>query len=406
MLGQGMTALGLALGSRVLTEYAAPTALGQYKLAIGLVGLFSGLFFRPFIQYVMRAYHDAKENGLALQFLAYSRSTVAKAALIFGVLMFVSLSAYGLITQNIQLSAALVAGALVFFHSGLSFQNGVLVTQNRQGTANIIRPIMQCGVPLAAAAGALLLGQFGFSLAIGEFVLLAVVYWVSSRILGLTTGSKTSDAQKFAWSQEARRFVVPLIGVGVFSWATSMSDRYILAIFASPKEVGLYSAAYGLGAQPILMLTGIAAQLVYPFLFSAAAKSRKAAQTQILGYLTLATTICAVGAVLGIAVFGDWIVRALLAENYRDGAQSILLWVSGGYALLGIAASFEMKSFAAKKTLVVGTSYGLAALANVSLNFLWIPTHGALGAAKATFFGYLVYLIVLAFLHWQQSKIK
>jgi hypothetical protein len=38
LLGQGATAIGLAVGSRVMTELVAPEALGQYKLAIGAMG--------------------------------------------------------------------------------------------------------------------------------------------------------------------------------------------------------------------------------------------------------------------------------------------------------------------------------------------------------------------------------
>ena len=395
VLGQGITAVGLAVGSRVLTECAAPAALGEYKLAIGLVGLFSGLFFRPFIQFVMRAYHDAVENKNDTAFLAYARGVVTRSAFLCSAVMFAILATYGLISHNVQIIAALLAGALIWFNSALNFQNGVMITQNRQGAANTIRPIMQCGIPFAAAGGALLLGHAGSSLLIGELVLLAALYPISLRFAGLPARVPVVDAQQRQWSEEARRFVLPLIGVGIFSWALSVSDRYILAAFASPREVGLYSAAYGLGSQPILMLTGVAAQILYPFLFSAAAKSRAVAQSQILRYMALITACCAGAAVAGVALFGDWIVGLLLAPEYRDGAKEILLWVSIGYALLSVAASFEMKNYAAKTTLVVGASYGIAAATNVVLNLLWIPKLGALGAAKATCFGYATYFLVL-----------
>ena len=405
LVGQGITVIGLAVGSRVLTECAAPAALGEYKLAIGFIGLFSGLFFRPFIQFVMRAYHDAVEHKNDAAFLAYAKRIVTRSALLCGAVMFATLAIYGLVSHNVQMLAAPFAGALIYFYSALNFQNGVMITQNRQMAANIIRPIMQCGVPFVAAGGALLLGQAGYSLLIGEFVLLAVLYPVSSRFAGLPVRATVVDVQQQKWSEEARRFVLPLIGVGIFSWVLSVSDRYILAAFASPQEVGLYSAAYGLGSQPILMLTGVTAQILYPFLFSAAAKSRAVAQSQILRYMAFITACCAGAAVAGVALFGDWIVRLLLATEYREGARELLLWVSIGYALLSVAASLEMKNYAAKTTLVVGTSYGIAAATNVVLNLLWIPKLGALGAAKATCFGYATYLAVLVIVNcWRASQ--
>jgi O-antigen/teichoic acid export membrane protein len=43
-------------------------------------------------------------------------------------------------------------------------------------------------------------------------------------------------------------------------------------------------------------------------------------------------------------------------------------------------------------------AYAAAGLTNLGLNFWLVPREGALGAAKSTFIGFLVYLIVLAVL--------
>ena len=51
--------LGTAVGLRLLTEQLAPETLGRYKLALAGVSLVAGILVRPFIQYAMRAWHDA-----------------------------------------------------------------------------------------------------------------------------------------------------------------------------------------------------------------------------------------------------------------------------------------------------------------------------------------------------------
>ena len=398
LLGQGTTAIGLAIGSRVLTEFVAPAALGQYKLAIGALSLVAGLFFRPFVQFVMRQYHDANEKNHGPEFLAFALRVLTKAALILGTCVAVALFLYGHFTGTVGLMAALATACLLYLHSNLNFQNGVLVTQNRQQFANILRVVAQCGLPFAIALGAMALGQSGRSLLVAEVVFLVLVLLVSTRLLPirLTTEARASDQDRSLWSAEARRFIVPMVGVGVFSWILSLSDRYILEAFASTHEVGLYSAVYGLGAQPMLMATGVTAQLVYPFLFRAAAQERAEAQAQIHRYViatTALTALCGIGALL---LLGHQIVNLLLAASYRENAYEVLLWVASGYAALSVASTFELRAYAGKKTANIGLAYAIAGLTNLGLNLLWVPQQGATGAAKATFFGFLVYLIVLA----------
>lgn len=400
LLGQGTTAIGLAVGSRVVTEVVAPEALGQYKLAVGAMGLVSGLFFRPFVQFVMRQYHDANEKNCGPEFLSFALRVLTGAGLILGVCVAAALFLYGHITGSLGLLAALAAAGLMYLHSALNFQNGILVTQNRQKFANILRVVGQCGIPFAIALGAVALGQSGRSLLIAEVVLLVLVLLVSTRLLPirLSTAGRASDQDRSLWLVEARRFIVPMIGVGVFSWILSVSDRYILEAFASTHEVGLYTAVYGLGSQPMLMVTGVTAQLIYPFLFRAAAQQRAEAQAQIHRYVIATTAGAALLGMGALLLLGNQIVNLLLAANYRENACSILLWVAAGYAALSIASAFELKSYAGKRTSLIATAYAVAGVTNLGLNLLWVPQLGALGAAKATFFGFLVYLVVLSML--------
>jgi O-antigen/teichoic acid export membrane protein len=99
--------------------------------------------------------------------------------------------------------------------------------------------------------------------------------------------------------------------------------------------------------------------------------------------------------ILVLLLFGDLIVYLLLAQAYRDEALPLLIWIAAGYSMLGIASSFELKAYAIKRTSVISTAYGIAAIVNLGFNLLWIPTDGLLGAARATFFGYLAYLVAI-----------
>lgn len=399
VLGQVVAALGLALGSRVLTEFVSPAALGEYKLAIGVIGFFSGFFFRPFTQFVMRHYHDALEHQEGQAFLAFARRVIHFAMLVLGAALALTLYWYGRTMAGLGWIAATVGIGLLYLHVALSFQYGVLTTQNRQKRANLIRTITQCATPLAVAAGACAFGQRGQFLLLAEFLLLALILAVSARWLresDPTAAGAVPKEQFREWTGDAARFVSPLLGVSLFAWALGVADRFILAAYHSPHDVGLYTAVYGLGSQPMLIVTGMMAQVVYPFLFKAAAQKRAETQVQVFWYSVSTAAVAGAFSMGALFLFGRQLIELLLAETYRVNALPLLLWVAAGYSLLGIASSFELKAYAGKRTAVISIAYGIAAVVNLGLNLLWIPSDGALGAARATFFGYLVYLLSIA----------
>lgn len=400
-LGQLLTVLGLAVGLRVLTEFASPAALGEYKLAIGIVGLFSGLFFRPFTQFVMRHYHDVAGHHEGRAFLAFGWRVIQFASLTLGVGLAITLFWYGRTTLGLGWVAAAIGISLLYLHVALSFQHGVLTTQNRQKSAILIRTTMQCATPLAVAAGAYFLGQSGEYLLLAEFLLLGLIfgfsYWWLRERSPIAKNEITKERQR-EWSKDAARFVTPLLGVSFFSWLLGVSDRFILAAYHLPHDVGLYTAVYALGSQPMMMVTGMTAQLVYPLLFKAAAQKRADTQLQVLRYVVSTAAIAGALGMGALFICGQQIIELLLAETYRVNALPLLLWVAAGYSLLGVATTFELKAYAGKRTAVIGIAYALAAVVNLVLNLLWIPADGALGAARATFFGFLAYLFSIAIL--------
>ena len=74
IVGQVIAAVGALFGLRLLTEFISPSVFGEYKLLLAAISLVIGVFIRPFIQFSMRAYHDAKQQGGLPQFMARIRS--------------------------------------------------------------------------------------------------------------------------------------------------------------------------------------------------------------------------------------------------------------------------------------------------------------------------------------------
>ena len=407
VLGQIVSILGVAIGSRVLTEFATPTALGEYKLAIGMVALFSGIFFRQFIQFVMRFYHDAIANGESSIFLDFSRRVIRKGLLWMSAGLFFAMLWYGRSNGGLGWTAACVAVGLLCMNVFTSFQYSVLITQNRQNSAVIIRTLIQCLTPLVLACGAYFIGQDGKSLLFSELVLLLLVFAISGFWLKETDKAATGIIQPERlekWKNESARFVIPLIGVSLFSWVLGVADRYILAKYHSAHDVGVYAAVYGLGSQPMMIANGLIAQLISPILFEAAAQNRNSTEHKVLRYTLLGGVVSSTVCIAVVYFMGDYLINLLLAQEYRATAYPILIWVASGYALLALASSYELKAYSGKKTKVIGIAYGVAAAVNLVMNFILIPAQGAIGAAKATFFGYIGYLLVIVLLSRHERK--
>jgi O-antigen/teichoic acid export membrane protein len=395
--GQLISALGMAISSRVVTEVVRPEALGEYKLAAGAVGLGTALGLRPFLQFFMRELHDARRQALLPQFLAYA----GRELYIFWGWIFLVLAA-GLAvwrTQELRHLGIVIplCGLLVLLHGLVNFRLSLLTTSNRQWGASTIRTLLQVGIPLSTAVGASIGGQLGLALLAGEAVFLGALVltlrWVES---GTPVHEPLTPAQVAVWRKAALRFGFPLLIVGISSWVLSVSDRFIMTAFTTTSVIGAYTAVYGLASAPLLMVSGMGAQVVYPLIFRAAAeKGAAGSHTVFLRNLLVSSAVC-LSAFLMYLLFGWLLIALLLAEPYRPGAQPVLLWVAAGYTLLALAAPFELKIYAEKTTSRMNLAYSVAAAVNILLNLYWIPSQGAVGAAKATFFGFATYLAVLA----------
>ncbi len=400
--GQFLSAIGMAVTSRVVTEIVRPDALGEYKLAAGAVGFGTALGVRPFLQFFMREFHDARRDKLAPEFLEYAQRELVLLWGIVALILAVILCLWNPPELHFLAAVILLCGLLVLLHGQINFRTSLLITKNSQRGASTLRAALQVGIPLGTAVGALIGGQTGVALLTGEAVFLGALVgflWNRDRAHSVTV-CRPSALQVTAWRHAAVKFSVPLLMVGLSSWVLSVSDRFILSAHATTSAIGAYSAVYGLASQPLLILSGMGAQVVYPLIFKAAAEKGAAGSKAVLGRNVLISWSAAITAFVLYLLFGWLVIRLLLAAPYRTGALPILWWVAAGYAMLAMAAPFELRSYAEKTTSQINIAYATAAVANLCLNFLWIPSQGALGAAKATFFGFLVYLVVLLGIHF------
>ncbi len=109
----------------------------------------------------------------------------------------------------------------------------------------------------------------------------------------------------------------------------------------------------------------------------------RALKTRVL----LPVTYASVG--IGVAI---WAVGhealVMLAGTDKAASGPVFAWLGAMFALLPLLDVSGYGLLLQKRTMTVLTLTALAAALNISLNFLWIPTHGVMGAVYATVVSY------------------
>ncbi len=406
-VGQIFAALGSLVGVRLLTESISPALFGEYKLILAGISLTTGIFIRPFIQFSMREYHDAKKKEVLAQFTRAARSLLIKYNVLLLLVIGVVISVFLYIDSRMPIVTILLILAVFSLGNHVEFERALFITSNRQISASLVAVVRNWLIPIAIVATVELLNeQTVFMLFIATMTVLSLIYF-SQRFF--TAGANNKKQLNFGELSQLRliksaiSFGLPLAGVGVLSWLVHESDRFFLAYYHSETMVGIYSAAYGLVSAPFTLVAGAMAQFLYPIMFQAAADNDDKKRIKIMQAMLKTTTIVSALGLMLVAFFDEQLAWVAFGEEYRAGALELLLWIAMGYGFLAISMSFDLAAFGHKRTADMLLAYGVSAISNVTLNILFIPEYGAMGAVIATLVSLFVYLIIMASLFFYRE---
>lgn len=160
-------------------------------------------------------------------------------------------------------------------------------------------------------------------------------------------------------------------------------DQIMLQHLIGPKEVGTFAVAARLSEIwyfiPIAIISSTFPNIVE--------KKHTSHETYMRRIQLLMTGLVGLSyfAALGAIFLGKPIIKLLYGPAYRESAEILIIHIwSGVFVVLGLSSgSWIMAEKKAKLNLYRNLA-GVAA--NIFLNFLLIPTHGAIGAAYATLF--------------------
>ena len=229
---------------------------------------------------------------------------------------------------------------------------------------------------LHMGATGVILSQF-----VGEFIMCLLLIGTTLRML--RSGFRWGDIK------EQLVFGLPLVPAGIAAFALDLADRWFLRTYHNVEDVGIYSLGYRFGE--IITFVVTAFQLSWPqFLFS---HRKEPNAPQLYSQMTSYYLAILAFLWLGLAAFSPELIAIMAPPTYA-AATAIVPIVALAMCLDGVTFMINIGPPFFKRTILRTYTICTAAVINLGLNFLLIPKYGAIGAAWATFFGFLVQAIM------------
>lgn len=196
----------------------------------------------------------------------------------------------------------------------------------------------------------------------------------------------------FKLTKKVIAFGYPLIGVSVIFNILTYSDRYIVNLFWTKSDVGLYSYGYNMGYSLFYTMTNAIMLGAYPKIVAEWQKNgRKSTETIITSYLNLYFYLM-IPATMGIIVIGRTVIQCLCGSDYWD-STNVFIITCISYALFGFLQYTNKAWELTAKTKIILYLNAVVALLNIALNFMLIGTFGYTVAAVTTMISFLIYII-------------
>lgn len=195
-------------------------------------------------------------------------------------------------------------------------------------------------------------------------------------------------------------FTLPLLPTILCYWFINLGDRYVIGCFMGASAVGIYSAAYGLGAVLAFFYVPLSGVL-----FPAMVKSYENGKIQevktYLRYSLKFFLMFAIPSFFGLSVLSKSLLVTLATSEFA--AAYMVVSIVALATLLYYCGSTNLNVLNLfKETKKVGIIYGVSALINVILNIALVPKIGIMGAAIATLVTFMIHLIIVSNLSFKR----
>jgi len=214
-----------------------------------------------------------------------------------------------------------------------------------------------------------------------------LITWYGILVLLPLLVKNASFKVSFDLIKPALRYGYPLILASMSLYVLQMGDRYVLRLYTTLDEIGVYSMGYTIAAIMTLFLVGPMKQAINPIILQNEANKdevRAFVSRACNYYCMLAVFLC-----MGLSVFCREALELLTRKPEFWAAQAVVPALAASYVFFGLRDLFGKGMGLAKKTARMSFIMAIAAIVNLAGNFALVPHYGAMGAAIATLISYI-----------------
>lgn len=305
------------------------------------------------------------------------------------------------------LNAALFNGKLVWEYFAVAFV-GTLFAQIMSQSAEVMRliyhPLGYIGITLSQsllAAALILTAVLGFDQGIFGYFLGTALASIAVALLGWYKIREyiRFDRLHVDWWPQLLRFGAPLVPASLATYFMSTSDRWFIQYYHGQDALGIFSV----GAKFTMLMTFAVEtfrKAWWPIAMDAMNNTDGPETFRVIArlYMGLASA-----GLVGLTAISPWLVKWLVGPAFKDawpivGVMSVQVVI---YGFFSIASAGIWK---AEKIYLDTYIISMAAIVNLLFSWMLVPTYGAMGAALATVFSFL--LCIIASLYVSESLWK
>ncbi|MBT9589510.1 MAG: flippase [Thiobacillus sp.] len=268
---------------------------------------------------------------------------------------------------------------------------------------------IRTGLALAGAGARVWLCLEGM----GSINLLLLTYVAQSVLLSLAAWAWTASDDKRTWHVSFSHFSrVWRLSKIVFSksiyfffsmlviQAHYRVDQIMISEIAGSAELGIYSAAYKLVEQ-LLMIPAIISAVLLPQM--ALNRKNRELTWNRLSMIYGTTMLASIGVAIPLMLMADPLIRLAFGAEF-SAAGGVLFYLMLGVPFLFLAnmSGLYFTVFGQERQAFIRNLSGLAV--NVALNLFMIPRYGATGAALSTVVSYFMVAIGAELIFWMRFR--
>ncbi len=183
-------------------------------------------------------------------------------------------------------------------------------------------------------------------------------------------------------------FNLPLLAHYLAQYALGSTDKIMITNFVGEGATGIYSLATTVANISMLAWAAMSASLT-PFVYSHVNdRDYKSVNKAVITVEVIFAVCC-----IMIAMIGPEVIYILGSQKYLSGVQ-LIPPIAASSLLAAVYSFYSSIALYYHKTVSTAVMTVIAALINISLNYVFIPKYGFIAAAYTTEIAYLVYTLL------------